>query len=879
MDAQAPAFDPDAFLAQTAAPTQSPQNQFIAQEQGSPTQPVQQPQQPPDTSNFDPDAFLNQADQQIYGTPTQKVIGASEAYSKGAIGFIAPFVEHNLLGVKYEDMAGRERAANPAVNALAEAGGFLTGMLTGSGEAKAVTSIGEFALKTGGFGKVLEVEQLGSKALEMANIAKEAVASGASNAADLVSQAQNAKSAVDVLKRGIGLGNYMKAGLLRGSSEMAALQSSNEISNMLINQQPESAETALSHIGLAAAIGGPTGAAFASISPLWRATVGDKLAPMLEDLKGTLKFWVDNPNPTEAAHNELQALHDNMTNVIEKLYSEGEGGIKGEQMAAALPKVTPEATTTINSQLESVNNLVESTLSKMEKDVKLKSKVPYLRQDLEAFQEIATNPDSTYIAKRNAVDELKKAMQGYSRYGASVEDSAFGGVTKSLAAKLKPMLEDTNVWGDAGKIQADVNKAVSEFLPTQKDMISRFTTQIAGERKIDPGKIATYINQLGKPSAEIKQEMMGNYLNKSKALIETINGLFTSKGLVAPIQPSSQAVLRYTTSEKTMGQQILDSVIQKRLKGFFGKSAAATVGGVAGAKVGQPMVGAMVGEHLLGPLFETILPGISKPLIDNPSSIEGLKSAIDYGVAVAKGDKALNQAVKGVFSGSSKAITAHAIADQDDKDKIDKTVTGTIDTPTKLMQAQGQGTALAHYMPGHQIALTQATMQTVKYLQGLKPQPQKIGPLDKPMPPTAQQVARYNRALDIAQNPLSILDKAYRGVLQTSDVQDISTMYPNYYQQIVQKLSSEMASKEAAGENIPYRTRMGISLLMGQPLDATMQPASIQAAQLSLQPQQPPEPQGKPKKVTKEAGKGLQKGAAKYQTPDQAAEADRTNRE
>jgi hypothetical protein len=361
--------------------------------------------------------------------------------------------------------------------------------------------------------------------------------------------------------------------------------------------------------------------------------------------------------------------------------------------------------------------------------------------------------------------------------------------------------------------------------------------------------------------------------------MDTVNGLFTSKGLEAPIQPSSQAVLRYTAGEKTAGQQVIDAFIRRSLKGFLGKSIAATIGGGVGAKVGEPMMGAMVGEHLLGPVFQAILPGISKPLLENPTSIEALKSGMDYAAAVARGDKALNQAVKGVFSGSGKAITSHVLA-SNDRDRLDRIISENTNAPTNLMDKQGT-TPLAHYMPGHQIALTQATMQTIKYLEGLKPHDQKLSPLDKPVPPSQAQITRYNRALAIAQNPILILDKARNGSIQAQDLQDLNSMYPNYYQQIVKKLSAEMTSKESNGETIPYRTRMGISLLMGQPVDSTMQPMSIMAAQGSMmQPANPNQNQPmKSKKVSQQAGKGLEKGAAKYQTQDQAAESDRTSRE
>lgn len=864
-------FDPDAYLAQASTGTSpSPANQPV-------TQPTTQPTtQPADTSNFDPDAYLNQLDQQKYGSTGQKVLGAAEKFAQGAIGPFAPLLEH-IAGVKYADIAGRERTASPIVSTIAETSGFLGGMITGSSAATAVSKIGEATAGLSGLGHVIEAEKLASKAGELGSLARKAASTGATNAGSLLKEATQAKSISDIANKGISLGSKLASGAVRGGAEMAALQGSNELSKMIIDQPNASAETALAHVGLAAAIGAPIGMAFNAISPIWKATVGDRLAPILEDAKSRLKFHLDNPNIVDAAKEELQNLHSNVSDTIDKLYSEGNGGIRGEQLAGSMPEVSPNATAKINEHMQDANDLVEKTIKNMGDDVKTRSRIPYLQQDLNKFQEIVTNPDATYINKFNALDDLKKSMQGYSRYGASVEDTAFGALTKTLGAKIRPMLENPEVWGKAGGIQEDVNKAISEFLPAQKDIRSRFMTQMGGDKVIDPSKMNTYINQLGKPQAEIKQDMVKSYLNKSSNLIDTVNGLFTSKGLDAPFAHTSQAILRDTIGEKTAGAQLIDKVIRDNLKGFLGKSAGALVGGVAGAKLGSPGLGAILGENLFGSLFKTVLPGLSGPLLENPSSVSGLKSAIDYSTAVFKGDKALNQAVKGVFSGSGKMITASTVSNQQDRDKIDRIVAGNMKAPIQLMQQQGGN--LGHYLPGHQTAMTQATMQTIKYLQGLKPFPQKLSPLDKPIPPTQAQITRYNRALEIAQNPILVLDKAYKGTLQIQDVQDLSAMYPTYHQQIAQKITKAMTSNEAEGNHVYYETRMGLSLLMGQALDSTMTPNSIQSAQAALQPIQALQAPTPGKKPSKEAGKGLQKGAAAYQTSTQAAEKDRSGRE
>jgi hypothetical protein len=71
---------------------------------------------------------------------------------------------------------------------------------------------------------------------------------------------------------------------------------------------------------------------------------------------------------------------------------------------------------------------------------------------------------------------------------------------------------------------------------------------------------------------------------------------------------------------------------------------------------------------------------------------------------------------------------------------------------------------------------------------------------------------------------------------------------------------------------VPYKTRIGLSMFLAQPLDSTMSPMSIMAAQPI--PKQPPMPQQGKTKGSK-SSPALQKMSQGYATPGQAREAHR----
>lgn len=136
------------------------------------------------------------------------------------------------------------------------------------------------------------------------------------------------------------------------------------------------------------------------------------------------------------------------------------------------------------------------------------------------------------------------------------------------------------------------------------------------------------------------------------------------------------------------------------------------------------------------------------------------------------------------------------------------------------------------------------------------------------------EIARYNKALDIAQNPTIVLQKVKDGTLQPSDIADLHGMYPDLYKSMSAKLSNAMQSHHADEEPIPYKTKMGMSLFLGQPLDVSMRPESIQAAQpIPSQPQQPQQGQKASKSMN-----SLGKSNKNYMTPNQTAEKDRSDR-
>lgn len=311
----------------------------------------------------------------------------------------------------------------------------------------------------------------------------------------------------------------------------------------------------------------------------------------------------------------------------------------------------------------------------------------------------------------------------------------------------------------------------------------------------------------------------------------------------------------------TPGAKLADKFMEKGL----GEMLASTLGGMAGAKLGHPMYGAMLGERFLADRFNSVLPSIIKPLLNSVPSGSGLRSAMDYGVEAIKGEARLNAAVKNIFNSSKIVVSEPSNKDLEKlKTKLDRIAVN----PDEMTQVGGN---IGHYMPDHATALGEIAARASKYLISQKPEAPQGAPLDPTMPLSKSQEASYNSALSLAQEPLAIISKIKNGDISLADMQHINSLYPFLQKSISRKLTDQLVEAKDKGYNIPYKTKLGMSIFMGQPLESSMQPNSISAAQATFAR---PQPQQQPMKAPSEAKmNGLNKMPGLAQLPSQAREA------
>lgn len=671
------------------------------------------------------------------------------------------------------------------------------------------------------------------------------------------------------LIRGSSTLSKIGAGAVKGAVENAMFQGGDEVSKNFAEDPNQSAQTAISDIGLSGLLGGTLGAGFGAVSPLFEHT---KASKFIDEFKSRLNEHLTNPDLGTQAADNLSKFYTDTSKGSDSLFKGNydETGLRTSNVKdKALEKLVPP----INEKImdKGVGDVTNHFMDKIQEmksdpDTYLPKFTKALEKDFSTWQEIANNPNSGSYDVFKASEDLKRTLQARSKIGIPIDNSnpAFDSIKslKDSAAYLRKSLEDTDVWGDAGKFQKNTNEAFSKFLQPLKEFNRSFTTVLEGQPTIDPDKVQTYLNQVSREKGVVKGQKLQNYLDAADKFRDSVNEAHEKIGIAGPFEARSKDAVNTFTDKLSSGAKSADSLV----KGIIEKSAGESAGALGGVLAGWP--GYMVGKHVIGPVLDSVVPSLIKPILGSAASGTGLKHALDYIAAFSKGETAINKSVKAVFTAGKEILPANALSSQKDISNLDKHLKSLAQNPEPLTSIGG---STSHYLPNHGLALAKTAMNAVNYLNSQRPSAPKVSPLDSKSKVNPMEKTLWDRTLDIANQPLTILNHIKQGTIQPGDVKTISTLYPDLYNKISQKLITQISGRDENSDTIPYKTKMGMSIFLGKAMDSTMlpesiiaaQPAQMQNAQVAQQPQ-------RRRGSNEYSAKTMEKVIQSAQTPTQA---------
>ncbi len=903
-------FNPDAFIAQASAQQAAP---------------MQSPEMP-GMEGFDPDAFIEEAREQKYGTPGQMAITALEGAGQGLLGPIAPAIERGL-GVDPEDIRAREDV-NPITHGVAEIGTLGGSMLIpGLGQAAVMTKAGEAAAAVAGLGKLAETASYGAKvgSAVVKQAAEMAVLQAGDEASKMILKDPDASAQTAITNVGLaaligGAGGGLMAGAVSPLWEATAGPQLEKFLTTIrshVNGEgklilPEALGAAEAELGvqlpgvMRAAMSGDerAGQLFNELREAQHPEVVKAIANLRKDTtEAVLKDLKVGPDDI-LNYSENQAGHD-LIDTFKKEYAEKFAPIQKEydlikEKASGIKLMPEERLAEAGKILEKGQNfgaagspqhkiftdyadrlISQETIGQTDKlltEINNEMKKAYSASDMNtyaAFKEIKTSIQDfqeNQLGKQvldagKTIESRATARQDYARIARISDEISqqmglgeFRGYKQLLDRLADKKTPEQVLKSLSPKGNADLIKFMQEHFPATlervrendlKQFIRPSVLSAKGEEGINLKTLNNALEKLsaGKPE-HVKFMLPESSARKIQAASMLQEGLpsFKSSGTAGWIN---------------------------KLNKYMPSSALAGVSLLIGH---NPLVGALTGHavELLGKNApDAIKMGLLKFLAsEQPIAGKGFKAMVEYVHAAQKGETLLNKAVVNVLKPGAQVLSESQMPSAKDLAKLDKLVADNDKNGNGFIDAQSQG-YVGHYLPDSQASLTKSAAQALQYLNDIKPKPFKNSPLDKEIPPSEAEMARYKRALTIAQQPAIVLQRVKDGTLQRTDLEDLKSMYPALYQRMAQKLTNGMIDHVSEEEIIPYRTKVGMSLFLGQPLDSSMTPMAIMSAQPKLQQQEMRQPAAGPGKSMKSLGKSNKN----YLTPSQASEAHKAEKD
>lgn len=637
-----------------------------------------------------------------------------------------------------------------------------------------------------------------------------------------------------------------------------------------------------------------------------------RIAPLAEQYEGYAQRFKDKPLATSIADKaeDVAEMQDEAFGKLQKAQRElskalksqdpsraieAEAGVRDAQAALRAARAEISNPGVVDGLQQSVANLITREKYNLSPSSDIMRELARVQKDLTNIKSLEDLSAYTKIVGEN--------MKSQNPLGLSDQMSRAGGQVKQIlreaesaaieshlgpeelvsyrqtqqqfaaAAKIKDAIQQT--LGAKGSV-TNYGKAIKAMAADNGEAVLR---KLSGQGD------AAWLDFVRTEFPETAQLIKGHHIDSLLAAAKDVDGL-SSKKLLSAMDKMSPQLRDFALDATQQGKVKAAAAILEQLsdKTHNFSNTARTIdkltqhtGGVA-----LGLVSALTGHGAatsvivgaLGNLLGKTAPDAARlallKFLGSTGKIDSgaLKVAADLIGKTVKGEALITKAAKNVFKDGAEILPESKMPTEAMRDKLDKKLLKLQDDPTPLLDVSGK---TGHYMPEHGAAMSEVSARVVNYVNANRPIEQRLGALDPPMPPTDAAKDKFARILDIAQQPLVVLEHIKNGTILPDDVVALKSMYPKMYDNLVSKLTNAMTEHVSGESEVSYQTRIGLSLFMGQPLDATMTPSAIQAAQ-PIPPQAPsPQAQGQPKHSTAK----LSKLPNQFMTPDQAREADK----
>lgn len=794
-----------------------------------------------------------------YGGAGQGAVTAVEQGLSGATAGISEAVEKGF-GVPPEDIAGRKEA-HPIVSPIAGVTGAVAPMLFGD-EVAPVSMIakgGEAVESFFGHGLAGAVLRGASEAGTYGAIDEASQQAFSGKPAD-VSKVLSVAGTDAVFGGGVGgffgvLGAIGRkaSGMVGKGVEEAAGASGDSIRDIAdaLEAKAENDPTTVGGKVLGALLGKEKGAAMSRL-------VGDR-------------GWRDLANITDA---DAEKMYIDGAAGIGDLMRDFQGGlndlrdvVKPEEIAAGLKNVDPVAA---RARLFELANKVDEAIVEMraqpenffdsakiglleKQNAALKKVIGVEPIGIKGFDPVTAKPIPTWgldskVSPTAAemweeADRFRDKLGTIGKLGMSVpetEQAAAGRINQIRKELLRPLLEDQGVWGEAAAAQAERNAQISKAITLMDDFNEAFgkgSGYSGGERvyTVDPGKLKRLFQMAGSAENELPRATFMNFLSGARDLAEQVGQSNHLRDRLAAMLPGTKDLAMLS---KARGDLAKIAGRTGEAASIFGAAPLMRV--AAGAAVGGPL-GAVIGAAAGPSSIPKVLHVLDRIVAGQDGKIAALASAMARGVRPAIGRIGLS--TLGTLESarfSDRHYAERAKTSEEAFQRRAAEIRSTLAQPIMKRLGDAQKT-LAPLLQAHPEAAKAAFDKAEANLQILGAQLPQVAPAMAPLlDPTGAQPAPsklhqadFADAVKAFKSPVSVFEDFAHGRVSPIAATNLRAMWPELHSEMV---ASVLSAVRESGKAMPYKQRLALSVFVGAPLDASLEPTSMMASQMVYAP-------------------------------------------
>lgn len=402
---------------------------------------------------------------------------------------------------------------------------------------------------------------------------------------------------------------------------------------------------------------------------------------------------------------------------------------------------------------------------------------------------------------------------------------------------LKPVLESEELWGQAGRTQATINREWEKLLQNRnrfRQAFTRDTKDVHWEevREVDPAKIETFLANAGRARNDLDHEMLTSQLSSLAKFSRTARDVYE-------LTPEKRAAVDRIVNAHDLAQKEIRDAVQNAALRNEAKKILETKTGRSLAELAR--IEAKIRGRTAAPKSPldglSITPSVAQQQEARDAQIRAMRQAVDTT------NKQIDKSVKGFMRVIAKVpqavreatvLRADDIAFSPDRKEDDEESSGKrhlkqlstlINDPEtlRLRLAESLGT-MQTAAPRVSTEMHLQARNAVAYLAQRIPKNTYYAATpdmaDK-WEPSASEVRAFNRSLRAIYDPLGTVRDMENGHISKEGINALAAVYPAVHARVVNHLVPELAK----AKGIPLQRRLELRDIMGVNIDPLTSPA------------------------------------------------------